>query len=59
LIDFPLQQWLQESASLLRYKNICCLDLPTQSLVHWTTNQSLGLKTPALKFRSEISIWNH
>jgi hypothetical protein len=43
VIDFPLQQWLHESASMLRCTYIACL-IETQhgQLNKWTVNNGKG-----------------
>jgi hypothetical protein len=42
-IDFPLQQWLQEHASMLRYSYISCLVASTMHTVSVSGHAELAL----------------
>jgi hypothetical protein len=39
---FPRQQWLDDSASVLRYKHIACVDIKQKAYIKWhfTTESS-------------------
>ena len=56
LIAFPLQQWLHERASVLRYTNIACLVFFSSFLRTETRLKAVFVDVLNITFRREISL---